>query len=86
MRAGKQLDPRFAAVFAEHPAHFLSGLEGSDLTQAVLDAEPGDPIWLSGEEIDRGLSAIADFGDPGPDPWKTSPPTGGVQSRPPRAS
>ncbi len=25
-------------------------------------------------------------GDPGPDPWKTSPPSGSVQPRPPRAS
>lgn len=63
VRGGKQLDPALAALIAEDPEHFLEGMNGQDLTQEVLDAEPGGPVWLSGEEIDRGLSAIADFGD-----------------------
>ncbi len=32
------------------------------------------------------LGVAAGGGDPGPDPWKTSPPTGGVQNPPARAS
>lgn len=32
------------------------------------------------------LAVLAGGGDPGPDPWKASPPSGGVQSRPPQAS
>jgi uncharacterized protein YndB with AHSA1/START domain len=32
------------------------------------------------------LAVAAAGGEPGPDPWKTSPPTAGVQSRPPRTS
>jgi len=61
--AGKRLDPNLAALFAEDPEHFLADIEEMDLTQEVLDAEPGSPIWLTGEEIEIGLSAIADFGD-----------------------
>jgi len=62
-RAGKQLDPAIAGLFSQDPEHFLEGIEDRDLTQDVLDAEPGGPIWLTGDEIDNGLSAIADFGD-----------------------
>jgi len=62
-RAGKQLDPTIARLFAQDPEHFLEGIEDRDLTQEVLDAEPGGPVWLTGDEIDNGLSAIADFGD-----------------------
>ena len=32
------------------------------------------------------LEVLAGGGDPGPDPWKTSPPAGSVQSEQPRAS
>ncbi|NOX41963.1 MAG: HD domain-containing protein [Alphaproteobacteria bacterium] len=63
VRAGKQLDPTFSALIAEDPEYFLAGMYDKDLTQDVLDTEPGGPIWLTGDEIDNGLSAIADFGD-----------------------
>jgi hypothetical protein len=63
LRGGKQLDPNFAKLFAEDPEHFLEGLDELDLNQAVVDAEPGEPIWLSGDEIENALTAIADFGD-----------------------
>lgn len=62
-RAGKQYDPSLAAMIAEDPQHFLDGCGDGELAQDVLDVEPGDPIWLGGEEIDRALSAVADFGD-----------------------
>lgn len=61
--AGNQLDPGLVALVTEDPAQFVAGLEAAGLAQAVLDAEPGDPVWLSGTRIDTGLSAIADFGD-----------------------
>lgn len=63
MRAGTSFDPTIAALLSEDPAHFLAGLDEQDLTQQVLDAEPGGPVWLEGDRIDIGLSAVADFGD-----------------------
>ncbi len=63
VRAGKQLDPTFAALLAEDPEFFLADLDVMDLTEEILKAEPGGPVWLSGDEINNGLSAIADFGD-----------------------
>lgn len=62
-RAGRQLDPRYATLFAEDSAHFLSEIDGPDLCQMVLDAEPGEPVWLDGAQIGNALSAVADFGD-----------------------
>jgi DNA-binding CsgD family transcriptional regulator len=61
--AGNQLDPTLAALLAEDPAPFVAGLDAADLSRAVLDAEPGSPVWLSGAGIETALSAIADFGD-----------------------
>ena len=63
LMAGGQLDPKLAALLAEDTGFFIAGLDGSDLTQAALDAEPGGAIWLSGASIDTCLTAIADFGD-----------------------
>lgn len=61
--AGNQLDPGLAGILAEDPATFCAGLDGNNLMQATLGAEPGGPIWLSGSDIDLSLTAIADFGD-----------------------
>ena len=63
LMAGNQLDPELAALLADDPAFFIAGLDGTNLTQAALDADPGGPVWLSGADIDTALSAIADFGD-----------------------
>ena len=62
-RAGSNFDPAIAALFAQDPAHFLAGLDETDLSQQVIDAEPGGPVWLEGDRIDLCLSAVADFGD-----------------------
>ncbi len=62
-RAGRSLDPSLAALVAADPAHFVEGFDEPDLTQQVLGAEPGGPICVSGDRIDRALSCIADFGD-----------------------
>ncbi len=62
-RASSTLDPTIATLFAQDPVHFLAGLDEPDLTLQVLDAEPGGPVWLQGDRIDLGLSAVADFGD-----------------------
>lgn len=63
LRAGRSLDPELARLVADDIEFFLWGLDDGDLGQQLLDAEPGDPILLSGEELDRALTCIADFGD-----------------------
>ena len=63
IRAGRSLDPSLAALAADDIGHLLSGLDQGDPDRQFLDAEPGDPIVLSGQELDRALTCVADFGD-----------------------
>ena len=44
MRAGSIPDPSIAALFAEAPAHLVSGLDDHDLSQHILDTEPVGPV------------------------------------------
>jgi HD-GYP domain-containing protein (c-di-GMP phosphodiesterase class II) len=63
MRAGRSLDPVLATLAANDIGELLSGLDQGDTDLVFVDAEPGDPILLSGDELDRALTCIADFGD-----------------------
>lgn len=63
LRAGRSLDPALARLVAEDVGHFLADLHEGDPGQQLLDAEPGDPIVLTGGEVDRALTCVADFGD-----------------------
>ena len=63
LRAGRSLDPALAKLVADDIGYFLSDLDEGDPAQQLLDAEPGDPIVLTGGEVDRALTCVADFGD-----------------------
>lgn len=64
LRAGRSLDPTLAALAADDVGHLLADLDEGDLGPLLLEAEPGDnPILLSGQQVDRALTCIADFGD-----------------------
>lgn len=63
VRSGHALDPALAALAADGIEELVDDLEEGDLTQQLLDTEPGQPRWLSEGEIDRALTCIADFGD-----------------------
>ena len=62
-RAGKQFDPVLARVIAEDGELILAGLDGMATWQAVVEAEPGLAVVLSGERFDAALAAIANFID-----------------------
>ena len=62
-RAGQAYDPELVAVFATGGEEILGGLDATDCWSAVLDAEPGQRHWLSGDAVDRALVAVADFTD-----------------------
>lgn len=62
IRAGRSLDPTLAGQAAGALGDLLRDLdEGGD--SPLLECEPGDPVLLSGPEVDRALTCIADFGD-----------------------
>lgn len=62
-RAGRQLDPGLAALFASDPKILLDDLDAPDLMPQVLAAEPGPVHLIEAAGLDRGLTAVADFGD-----------------------
>src|SRR5947207_1054016 len=62
-RAGKQFDPSLAELMCSDAEPIFADLDGVGTWNAVIDAEPGLALVLSGEPFDDALLAIADFID-----------------------
>src|SRR5439155_4551130 len=62
-RAGKQFDPSLAELMCSDAEPIFADLDGVGTWNAVIDAEPGLALVLSGEQFDDALLAIADFID-----------------------
>ena len=62
-RAGKQFDPSLAALMCSDAEPIFAGIDGVGTWEAVIDAEPGLALVLSGEQFDGALLAIANFVD-----------------------
>jgi HD-GYP domain-containing protein (c-di-GMP phosphodiesterase class II)/DNA-binding CsgD family transcriptional regulator len=63
-RAGGQLDPDLAAAFERDAETVLCTLDTPDLLSALIAAEPGLPVVVAWEELDRlclALSIVADL-------------------------
>lgn len=61
-RAGGAFDPDVVGALAEEAEAVLVA-DDSSCWDRVLAAEPGPPLSLRGEEVDRALSAMGDFAD-----------------------
>ena len=62
-RAGKQFDPSLAALICSDAELIFANLDGVGTWDAVIDAEPGLGLVLSGDQFDEALLAIANFVD-----------------------
>jgi HD-GYP domain-containing protein (c-di-GMP phosphodiesterase class II) len=62
-RAGKQFDPSLAELMWSDAEPIFAGIDGIGTWEAVIDAEPGLALVLSGEQFDDALLAIANFVD-----------------------
>jgi HD-GYP domain-containing protein (c-di-GMP phosphodiesterase class II) len=62
-RAGSQFDPSLAAAFCEHAGAILAGLDETETWEAVIGAEPALQVFLSDDQFETALLAIADFVD-----------------------
>ena len=62
-RAGSQFDPTLSAVLCENADMILGGLDLANTWDAVIAAEPTLEVYLSDEDFDVALLAIADFVD-----------------------
>jgi HD-GYP domain-containing protein (c-di-GMP phosphodiesterase class II) len=61
-RAGLGLDPDIAACLADHADEILAR-EEQESWEEVLAREPGPPLVLAGERVDRALTAMGNFAD-----------------------
>jgi len=62
-RAGKQFDPALADLLCSDAELIFADIDGVGTWDAVIDAEPGLALVLSGEQFDDALLAIANFVD-----------------------
>ncbi|MGH3906210.1 MAG: HD domain-containing phosphohydrolase [Pseudonocardiaceae bacterium] len=62
-RAGSGLDPAVTAPFLSAAEELCKGLDAPTVWPDMLDAEPGVQPMVTDEQLDRCLSAVADFAD-----------------------
>lgn len=63
-RSGGAFDPAVVEAFLADSAEVLGPPEPiGSLHEAVLDAEPGPPLTIEGDEVDRALAAMGAFAD-----------------------
>jgi HD-GYP domain-containing protein (c-di-GMP phosphodiesterase class II) len=62
-RSGGAYSPKMVEVFCAQAGSILNGLDQEPSWDALLQAEPGERIWLSEDELDGAFEAIADYTD-----------------------
>ena len=62
-RAGRQFDPALAALLCADAAEIFGGLESVPAWRTVIAAEPALAVELSPDQLDRALTAVANFVD-----------------------
>jgi HD-GYP domain-containing protein (c-di-GMP phosphodiesterase class II) len=62
-RAGHAFDPEIAACMAEGGDEILALGEHESAWDETLASEPGNPLLLTGEGLDRALAAMGNFAD-----------------------
>jgi HD-GYP domain-containing protein (c-di-GMP phosphodiesterase class II) len=62
-RSGRYFDPAMVETFCRVAPDLLASLAAEPAWQAVLEAEPGARVWMSGEQIDTAAEVVADFAD-----------------------
>lgn len=62
-RRGHAYDPRIVDAFLGHESEVLAAIEPDDPWHEVLRREPGAPVWVEGSDLDKVLTAFADFAD-----------------------
>jgi HD-GYP domain-containing protein (c-di-GMP phosphodiesterase class II) len=61
--AGRIHDPALVDAFCRIAPDLFTALDPPSLWDALLAAEPGEPDYLAGEQLDEALTAVADFAD-----------------------
>jgi HD-GYP domain-containing protein (c-di-GMP phosphodiesterase class II) len=62
-RSGSQFDPALCSILSVDAEQILGGLDSAPTWETVISSEPALGVYLSGDEFDSALLAIADFVD-----------------------
>ena len=62
-RSGTQFDPALVDIFCSAAPELFDELDAVTTWDAVIEDEPGLGVWMSDDEFDSALEAIADFVD-----------------------
>ena len=62
-RAGHGYDPKLVEVFCRHAPKLFAALEVPSVHDAVLAAEPGEPVRLSGDALETAIATIGQYAD-----------------------
>ncbi len=62
-RAGRGYDPKLVRIFCDEAPALFPTLEVPSITAAVLAAEPGRPLMLSGPRLESAIRAMGEYAD-----------------------
>jgi HD-GYP domain-containing protein (c-di-GMP phosphodiesterase class II) len=62
-RAGGGYDPKLVEVFSRRAKTLFAALEVTSVHDALVEAEPGEPLRLTGEALDAAIETVGQYGD-----------------------
>src|SRR6185295_13173049 len=62
-RAGSGYDPKLVEVFARRAKALFAALEVTSVHDALVEAEPGEPLRLDGDALDAAIETVGQYGD-----------------------
>jgi HD-GYP domain-containing protein (c-di-GMP phosphodiesterase class II) len=62
-RAGGGYDPKLVEIFSRRASKLFAGLEVSSVHDALVAAEPGEPVRVAGPALDAAIETVGQYGD-----------------------
>ena len=62
-RAGGGYDPKLVEVFSRRAKTLFAALEVTSVHDALVEAEPGEPLRLTGDALDAAIETVGQYGD-----------------------
>ena len=62
-RAGGGYDPKLVEIFSRCAKTLFAALEVPSVHDAVIEAEPGEPVRLSGDALDAAIETVGQYAD-----------------------
>jgi len=62
-RAGGGYDPKLVEVFCRRATTLFAALDVPSVHDALVEAEPGEPVRVAGEALDAAIETVGQYGD-----------------------